>query len=130
MKALTSDRDKVKRINDYVCSKIFYDANVNNGLNKIFTSDVELGGACGAYADAFHFLCQLADIPCVKIKSETHGWNEVFVDSRWYVIDVSANDIAPPNYSVIYLVDTHPGYSDKYPKHTAFAKELLMPFYK
>jgi len=44
----------------------------------------------------------------------------------WYVIDLTANDVDPPNYNVIYLLDTHPVYTDKYPKHTAFAKELLI----
>ena len=42
------------------------------------------------------------------------------------MIDITANMISPPNYEVIYLEDTHPFYTDIFPKHTAFAKELLV----
>ena len=130
VKALTSEYEKIRRLNIYMCSKIYYDANEHNGTNKIFTSDTPVGGVCGAFSENFHYLCQRAEIPCVKVRSETHGWNEVFIDGRWYVIDITANMISPPDYEVIYLKDTHPVYTDIFPKHTAFAKELLVPSYK
>ena len=112
----------------FVCEKLYYNANERSGgTNKIFTSDSPSPATCGVYSEEFHYLCQRADIPCVKVQSETHGWNEVFVDGRWYVIDITANMTAPPNYEVIFLWDTHPDYTDAFPKHTAFAKELLVP---
>lgn len=127
IKALSSDRDKVKRINDYVCDNMNYGDGQVTSVNTIFSSATPVLGTCGDYSDAINYLCQRAGIPCVMIVSETHGWNEVFVDGKWLVLDATANDIDPPNYNVIYLVETHPDYTDLYPKHTAFAKNLLVP---
>ena len=86
-----------------------------------------MGGACGVYMDAIHYLCQRAGISSVRVQSETHGWNAVFIDGKWRIIDATANATAPPNYNVIFLMDAHPDYTDRYPQHTAFAKELLVP---
>jgi len=130
VKALASDREKIDKLNSYLCSKIYYDANEHNGTNKIFTSITPVGGACGTFSEAFNYLCHRAEIPCVKVQSETHGWNVVYVDGHWYVVDITANMIAPPEYKIIFLWETHPDYTDKYPNHTEFAKELLVPSYK
>jgi len=128
VKALESDREKVKRINAYVCDRIYYNASERSGgTNNIFTSATPVAGTCGTYTEAFNYLCQRAGIPCVKIQSETHGWNAVLVDGSWYILDLTANDTAPPDYEVIFLWDTHPDYTDKNPKHTLFAQELLAP---
>ena len=125
--SLPTDREKIKRINDHVCEHLDYNADSIATVNDMFASDKAAFGACGVYTNAILYLCQRANLPCVSVKSETHAWNEVYVDGRWYVLDATANDIDSPNYNIIFLMDTHPDYNDQFPKHTAFAKELLVP---
>lgn len=119
-----SEREKVKRIADYIADRIIYkDENVA-GINEVFTSDAPVNGICGTYANAFIYLCQRADIPCVSIKDATHAWNEVYIENKWHTVDISYYDVARTDESL---------FSVNYPrtdpnKHkTEFAKELLVP---
>lgn len=122
--ASLSEKEKVKAIATYIADRIVYkDENVA-GINDVFTSSTPVNGICGTYANAFIYLCQRADIPCVTIKDATHAWNEVYIDGRWQIIDISYYDVARTDESL---------YTDSYPRidtnkeKTEFAKELLVP---
>lgn len=47
---------------------------------------------CEGYAKAFQLLCSRSGIPCVSIVSNTHMWNEVRVNGKWYVVDSTWDD--------------------------------------
>ena len=48
---------------------------------------------CEGYAEAFKFLCDSMDIPCIIVTSKTHEWNAVQMDDgKWYYVDVTFND--------------------------------------
>ncbi len=63
------------------------------------------GPVCEAYARAMKVLCDKAGIPCVLVdgyayngsdgEGESHMWNYVQLDERWYAVDVTWND---PNW--------------------------------
>lgn len=118
------DSDKVKRIADYVCEKVIYDSDNPKGLNDVFTLPGEVGGICGTYADAFLYLCQRADIPCITVQDTTHAWNEVYVDGEWKLTDIGYYDVAKDDSML---------FPENYPRadinsaKTKFAKELLVP---
>ncbi len=119
-----SDREKIKCIADDICNRITYMDENTAGINQIFTSQGVVNGLCGTYANAFIYLCQRADIPCISIVDKTHAWNEVYVDGRWWICDIGYYDVARSENML--LQTTYPR-TDIYPEKTNFAKELLVP---
>ena len=119
-----SDREKVKKIAEYISDRIVYkDENVA-GINQIFTQNSQVNGICGTYSGAFVYLCSRADIPCVNIDDREHAWNEVFVDGKWYTADISYYDVARTDEM---LLQTSYQRTDPNKAKTNFAKELLVP---
>ncbi len=45
-----------------------------------------------SYAYSFQFLCRQAGIPCLLVTSDTHQWNTVYAEGKWWEVDVTAND--------------------------------------
>lgn len=76
----------------------YYSVSAANGCSEhdapwnLVGSLVLHGAVCEGYAKAFQFLCQTAGIPCLQVYSDTHMWNEVKVDSAWYMVDPTWND--------------------------------------
>ena len=119
-----SDREKIKQIAVYITNRIVYkDENVA-GINDIFTSAIPVNGICGTYANAFVYLCQRADIPCVMVKDSTHAWNEVYVNGMWQTSDISYYDVSKTDEA---LFPAHYPRTDIAKERTEFAKELLVP---
>lgn len=119
-----SDREKVKKIADYISDRIVYkDENVA-GINQIFTQNSQVNGICGTYSGAFIYLCSRANIPCVNIDDREHSWNEVYVDGKWYTADISYYDVARTDEM---LLRTTYQRTDPNKAKTNFAKELLVP---
>ena len=90
----------------------------------MFTETPPVNGLCGTYANAFVYLCQRAGIPCISIKDDVHAWNEVYVDGKWYVADISYYDVS--RNDEILFQETYVR-TDIVLQKTNFAKELLVP---
>ncbi len=119
-----SDRRKVKRIADYICDRVVYKDDNAAGINRVFTETPPVNAICATYSSAFIFLCQRAEIPCISIVDDIHAWNEVYVDGRWYIADISYYDVARTDNM---LLQTSYPRVDIHPNKTNFAKELLVP---
>lgn len=119
-----SDTEKVKRIETYICDRIVYKDEDTAGINLIFTSKTPVNGICGTYSDAFVYLCQRAEIPCIGVRDDIHAWNEVYVDGKWRTTDVSYYDVARTD-EMLFQDNYHR--NDSNPAGTKFAKELLVP---
>ena len=118
------DKEKAKRIADYICDRVVYkDENVA-GINSVFTETPPVNGLCGTYATAFVYLCQRAGIPCISVKDEVHAWNEVYVDGKWYIADISYYDVSRNDKILFQEMYVR---ADINPQKTSFAKELLVP---
>lgn len=56
-------------------------------------------GTCETYAKTYLYLCELADIDCSVVPGECNGeghlWNLVFLDEKWYGVDVTLADSSP-----------------------------------
>ncbi len=97
---------------DYMKELRIHDWLVNNNRYNTVTPDAPAShmayGAlvtgtpvCQAYAEAMLVLCQAAGIPCMYVsgtgtnssgKTESHGWNCVQIQGKWYWIDVTWDD--------------------------------------
>ena len=119
-----TDTEKAKRIADYICDRVVYNDDTVAGINRVFTETPPANGLCGTYANAFVYLCQRADIPCIIVKDDVHAWNEVYVDGKWYIADISYYDIAK-NDEILFR-ETYVR-TDIDLQKTNFAKELLVP---
>lgn len=123
---MTSDKEKVKYLNDYLCTLMTYDKKSSVGIPQTFSEhNSELKGACAAYTRNFKFLCAAANIPCFAVSSTNHTWNMVYADGQWLHVDVAANDLY--NTEFMLLTETAENRIDENPAATAFLKELLAP---
>ena len=118
------DRERAKRIADYICDRVVYKDDNVAGINSVFTRTPPVNGLCGTYANAFVYLCQRADIPCISVKDDVHAWNEVYIDGKWYIADISYYDVSRNN--AILFQETYVRTNIDSQK-TNFAKELLVP---
>ena len=87
--------NQLKVIHDELCDLAEYGG--TSSMTDLFMNGE---GLCGAYADAFTYLCQLAGYDCITIngranntiKTDEHGWNIVKIEGKWYYVDVSWDD--------------------------------------
>lgn len=96
-----SVREKIKRIDWYVCDRIAYDGTRYAWPDEVLTQDDVTHGACMSYAYSFQFLCHQAGIPCVFKHGGNHQWNTVYAEGRWWDVDVTADDCEMVNCSVL-----------------------------
>lgn len=103
--------------------------------SKVMASDEVWEGCCMVYAHCFMFMCQRAGIPCIFTHSEDHQWNQVYVEGRWWHVDVTAddsgNDTSVRHFQAVLTDDSGISHNSDYiqtqPELTNFAKELLVP---
>lgn len=126
-------QEKIEAIAWYVADRLTY-ATSYSWPNTVLTQDGVVPGACMSYAYCFQFLCNRANIPCIRVSSSTHQWNMVYVDGQWWDVDVSTNDAGnDPTLRPYQRVLVDPSerfgadYTDYAPTATQFAQELLVP---
>lgn len=97
-----SDVEKVLFIHDYLCVDVEYAyADYNN--DSVSKDAHNLKGAlldkiavCDGYASAFQYYMSRLSIPCNIITGTSnggdHAWNQVCLDGKWYLVDVTWDD--------------------------------------
>lgn len=129
-----SNAEKVRQFAFFVSDRLTYKAGVSPTPNTVLVSDSVKSDNCMSYAFNFQFLCDMAGIPCVLVQSKTHQWNEVYVDGRWWSVDVSAEDVADdtPTRSKSRVLEEPSAlqgstYKIEDGDRITFAKEILVP---
>ena len=128
-----SDRERVRQLAFFVCDRIEYDGSTYCSPRTALVSDAVQKGACMSYAHCFKFLCDLAGIPCIFTHSEDHQWNLVYVEGRWWHVDVTSLDVSNiswrPKLQVLDEDSDMQGsiYIQSQSWLTDIAKELLVP---
>ena len=128
-----SDREKVRQLAFYVCDRVEYDGSTYCSPRTALVSDAVQKGACMSYAHCFKFLCDLTGIPCIFTHSEDHQWNLVYVEGRWWHVDVTSLDVSDtswrPKLQVLDEDSDMQGsiYIQSQSRLTDIAKELLVP---
>lgn len=94
----TDERQIIKIIHDYIINNSKYDKlRADNNVIK-YSSNTAYGvlfegyGICSGYADAMALFLDYYKIPNYKIASENHVWNAVFLDGKWYHLDLTWDD--------------------------------------
>lgn len=111
-----STRDKIKAIHDYIINHTEYDTLKTKNINdKTYHSNTAYGvliegyGICSGYSDAMKLFLDKLNIINYKISNDQHIWNLVYLDGKWFHLDltwddpVSDKNITRDNY---FLIDT------------------------
>ncbi len=94
--------EKIKYIHDYLVDKLEYEKNVNTHQNyTIYGTLMNKRAVCEGYAKTFKYLLDELQIPCFIVcgvatnssgVSESHAWNYVQLDGKWYAVDTTWDD--------------------------------------
>lgn len=92
-------KEKIRVIHDYIIDHTEYDKlkyeNKNDDTYKSNTAYgvlIEGYGTCNGYADAMEIFLDKMNIINFKISNEEHIWNLVYLDGKWYHLDLTWDD--------------------------------------
>ncbi len=97
-----NDYDKIMKIHDYLVDNIEYDSTYKaRGTYSIYGALIGKSCVCEGYAKALKYLANQAGIMCEIMQgtatnsagqNESHAWNCVKIDEKWYQIDTTWDD--------------------------------------
>ena len=99
----TNPREIIKAIHDYIIKTTRYDSDRSDKKIVNYKSDIAYGplfqgyGLCGGYTDAMALFLDYYNIPNFKVISENHIWNAVYVENKWYHLDLTWDDPVSSN---------------------------------
>ena len=92
-------REKIKVIHDYIIDNAEYDKlKYENKNDTTYKSNTAYGvliegyGTCNGYADAMAIFLDKLNVINYKISNEEHIWNLVYLDGKWYHLDLTWDD--------------------------------------
>lgn len=95
----TPTKEKIKIIHDYIIDNTEYDKlKYENKEDKTYKSNTAYGvliegyGTCNGYADAMAIFLDKMNIINYKISNNEHIWNLVYLDEKWYHLDLTWDD--------------------------------------
>ena len=94
---------KVKRVHDWMISFMEYDNSTTASRSKysIYGALKNRKAVCEGYARTFKYIMDGIGVPCVLVSgtaknsegtTESHAWNYVQLNERWYGVDVTWDD--------------------------------------
>ena len=117
-----TDVQKMLLIHD----RVIFNAHYNiTGLNSDTLTDedftsygvlVKKTGVCESYAKAFKYCADRCGIKSEIVTSSDHMWNQVYLDGKWYNVDLTHDDPTPDLFSNVK--HTHFLFSDEKAKKT------------
>lgn len=97
-----SNYDKIKIVHDYLIDTIEYETDLSqNNIYDLYGALVNKRCVCEGYARAFQYLMNELGIENTivigtgtnsKGQTESHAWNYVELDGKWYAVDVTWDD--------------------------------------
>ena len=90
--------EKIKVIHDYIIENTKYDSDKSDNNINQYQSSTAYGplfegyGLCSGYADTMKLFLTKLNVPNIKISSENHIWNLVFLNDRWLHLDLTWDD--------------------------------------
>lgn len=103
IKNTTDKKEIIKIVHDYVINNSKYDSEKSDKSISKYASNIAYGpliegyGLCGGYTDSMAIFLDYYDIPNYKVISENHIWNAVYLDGKWYHLDLTWDDPVTSN---------------------------------
>ncbi len=119
IKSKTNDpREQVILANKLILERVKFDDDgvIAEDAYDAFTSHK---GTCGGFQSAFQIVMNELEIPCVSQSGRmtanmggyAHGWNQVYIDGEWYIVDVYQNSkYGEDSFLFVSLDDTRASY--------------------
>ena len=98
LKNKSDKREIIKIVHDYIINSTKYDKDRTDHNIITYASNTAYGvlfegyGICSGYADAMALFLNYYNIPNYKVASENHVWNAVYLDGKWYHLDLTWDD--------------------------------------
>ena len=129
-----SIEEKIKFLHNYIILNVEYDEKYaydikhgieNNSLSyKANGALFDKKAVCSGYTDLMALFLSYLNIPNIKVSTNTHVWNAVYLDNKWYHIDITNDDIGNNisyEYFMIYSNEIH---HDEYHNYS----KIIYPF--
>ncbi len=97
-----TDYEKLRYINNYLVDHCDYVPEAIDDPDKYAKSFTSFGcliegkAVCEGYTNSVQLLCELLEIPCMKVTGTAYGgdhiWNAVYLNDKWWMLDVTFND--------------------------------------
>ena len=86
--ATNSDAELALYFAEWLDNNVVYDGSLWS--NSSYTAIMDGRAVCGGFANAFKDLCNAAGIPALVPTNDylNHAWNEVYIDGKWYSLDL------------------------------------------
>ena len=91
-------KEIIKIVHNYIINNTKYDKErADRNIIKYSSTNaygvlIEHYGLCGGYTDAMAIFLNKYNIPNFKVVSENHIWNAVYLDNKWYHLDLTWDD--------------------------------------
>lgn len=89
---------KIKIIHDYIIENTKYDSKRSDEASSEYKSDIAYGplfqgyGVCSGYSDLMMLFLNKMGIDNIKVTSENHIWNLVYINNTWLHLDLTWDD--------------------------------------
>ncbi len=111
--------DNIKIIHDYIINNTKYDANRSDKNILTYNSNIAYGpliegyGICGGYTDAMQLFLEKLNVKSFRVSSNNHIWNAVYLNGKWYNLDLTWDDPVITNVDAdvlehnFFMIDTY-----------------------
>ena len=103
-----TNKEKIKKIHNYIINNTKYDQNRSDNKITNYSSDNAYGvltenyGVCGGYTDTMMLFLERFNLKSIRVSSENHIWNYVYLDEEWLHLDLTWDDpISSDNQDIL-----------------------------
>jgi len=106
-----SDKEKIKLVHNYIITHSEYDNDAIKGnssydSNSAYGNLIEGHSVCSGYSDAMAIFLDILNIPNLKVSSDNHVWNLVYLGDSWLHLDLTWDDTDNDKYSNNFFLIT------------------------
>lgn len=113
-----STLDNIKTIHDYIINNTKYDSLRSDQNILTYKSNTAYGpllqgyGICGGYTEAMQLFLEKLNVKNYRVSSDNHIWNAVYLDGKWYNLDLTWDDPVITNLDAdvlehnFFMIDT------------------------
>ena len=98
-------------MHDWIIENLEYSLDIQNeNVYNLYGALIDRVAVCEGYAEALKYALDALEIPCILVSgtatnsngtTESHAWNYVQIEGRWYAVDTTWDDPVVKGYGYI-----------------------------